>query len=58
MRATVGSDRRQIEHTRHRSPVNFTVNLLGDIVAYCLMPNKPGLPVRNVENIDNVAGLI
>ena len=36
----------QIEHTRHRSPVNFTVNLLGGVVAYCLMPNKPCLPVR------------
>jgi hypothetical protein len=48
----------QSEHTRHRSPVNFTVNLLGGIVAYCLMPNKPCLPVRNVANIDNEAGLI
>ncbi len=36
----------QIERTRHRSPVNFTVNLLGGGVAYCLMPNKPCLPVR------------
>jgi len=33
----------QIEHTRHRSPMNFTVNLLGGIIAYCLMPSKPKL---------------
>lgn len=31
----------QIEHTRHRSPNNFIVNLLGGIVAYCLIPQKP-----------------
>ena len=35
----------QIEHTRHRSPLNFAVNLLGGLVAYCLMPNKPKLPL-------------
>jgi len=31
----------QIEHTRHRSPANFLVNLMGGLIAYCLMPNKP-----------------
>lgn len=36
----------QIEHTRHRSPINFGVNLLAGIVAYCLMPNKPRLPLH------------
>ena len=35
----------QIEHTRHRSPVNFVVNLMAGIVAYCFMPNKPHLPI-------------
>jgi transposase len=35
----------QIEHTRHRSPQNFIVNLLGGIVAYCLTPCKPKLAV-------------
>jgi len=33
----------QIEHTRHRSPQNFIVNLLGGILAYCLTPSKPKL---------------
>ena len=36
----------QIEHTRHRSPLNFTVNLLAGLVAYCLMPCKPKLPMQ------------
>ncbi|HGJ5883236.1 transposase, partial [Arsenophonus sp.] len=35
----------QIEHTRHRSPANFLVNLLGGLVAYCLMPSKPKILV-------------
>jgi transposase len=39
----------QIEHTRHRSPANFVVNLLGGIVAYCLMPKKPTLPLQYVN---------
>lgn len=33
----------QIEHTRHRSPFNFLVNLMAGIVAYCLSDNKPTL---------------
>ena len=28
----------QIEHTRHRSPVNFMVNLIGGLIAYCHQP--------------------
>ena len=38
----------QIEHTWHRSVANFLVNLMGGIVAYCLMPNKPRLPIQEV----------
>ncbi len=33
----------QIEHTRHRSPVNFTVNLFAGIAAYSFLPKKPSL---------------
>lgn|GEM_PF-1692054 len=39
----------QIEHTRHRSPVNFTSNLLAGLVANCLMPNKPKLPLQSAS---------
>ena len=31
----------QIEHTRHRSPVNFVVNLVAGLVAYSFLPKKP-----------------
>ena len=33
----------QIEHSRHRSPVNFLVNLVCGLIAYCLQPKKPSL---------------
>lgn len=33
----------QIEHTRHRSPINFAVNLLAGLIAYTLQPKKPSL---------------
>ena len=33
----------QIEHTRHRSPVNFMVHLLCGLIAYCHQPKKPAL---------------
>jgi transposase len=33
----------QIEHTRHRSPVNFMVHLVSGLVAYCFQPKKPSL---------------
>ncbi len=33
----------QIEHTRHRSPLNFLVNLICGLIAYCHLPKKPSL---------------
>lgn len=33
----------QIEHTRHRSPVNFLVNRVAGLTAYCHQPKKPSL---------------
>ena len=33
----------QIEHTRHRSPTNFVVNLVAGLIAYCHQPKKPSL---------------
>jgi hypothetical protein len=33
----------QIEHSRHRSPVNFVVHLIAGIVAYSHQDKKPGL---------------
>lgn len=33
----------QIEHTRHRSPANFLINLLAGLIAYCHQKKKPSL---------------
>ncbi len=33
----------QIEHTRHRSPLNFLVHLMAGLIAYCHQPKKPSL---------------
>lgn len=33
----------QIEHSRHRSPVNCLVNLVCGLIAYCHQPKKPSL---------------
>jgi hypothetical protein len=33
----------QIEHTRHRSPLNFFVNLICGLISYCHQPKKPSL---------------
>ncbi|HLZ23355.1 MAG TPA: IS982 family transposase [Ktedonobacterales bacterium] len=33
----------QIEHSRHRSPLNFLVNLMAGLIAYCHLPKKPSL---------------
>jgi Transposase DDE domain len=38
----------QIEHTRHRKPANFAVNLIAGLIAYTHQPKKPSL---------NLAGL-
>jgi hypothetical protein len=39
----------QIEHTRHRSVFNFTVNLMAGIIAYCLQPKKPSIQIDRIE---------
>jgi hypothetical protein len=33
----------QIEHSRHRSPVNFVVNVLAGLLAYMWQPKKPAI---------------
>jgi len=33
----------QIEHTRHRSPINAFINIIAGIIAYCHQPKKPSL---------------
>lgn len=33
----------QIEHSRHRSPINFIMNVISGLAAYCLKPRKPAV---------------
>jgi hypothetical protein len=35
----------QIEHTRHRSPINAFVNIIAGLIAYCHQPKKPSLGI-------------
>ena len=35
----------QIEHSRHRLPTNFMVNLLAGLIAYCHRPKKPSIAI-------------
>ena len=37
----------QIEHSRHRKPANFAVNLISGLIAYQLQPKKPSLNLSN-----------
>ena len=37
----------QIEHSRHRSPVNCFVNILCGLIAYCHQPKKPGISIQD-----------
>jgi hypothetical protein len=40
----------QIEHSRHRSPSNFIVNVLAGLIAYCHQPKKPSLQFLSNSN--------
>jgi hypothetical protein len=37
----------QIEHSRHRSPVNCFVNILCGLIAYFHQPKKPGIAMEH-----------
>jgi len=39
----------QIEHTRHRSPTNFLVNLVAGLIQYTHQPKKPSLRLNNLD---------
>lgn len=38
----------QIEHTRHRSPINFLGNLFSGLIAYTFAPQKPSITGSNL----------
>jgi hypothetical protein len=35
----------QIEHSRHRSHVNFMVNMIAGLIAYCHYPQKSSFDI-------------
>ncbi len=42
----------QIEHTRHRGFLDFLVNLVRGLIAYCLQPKRPSLGVASLAWLD------
>lgn len=40
-----------IEHSRHRSPTNFIVNLLAGLVSYCYQEKKPSIKDHNRKEL-------
>ncbi|MCA9507375.1 MAG: transposase [Myxococcales bacterium] len=45
----------QIEHTRHRSPINFLINLLTDLTCCQMSPKKPALKMPSNLNNNLIA---
>jgi hypothetical protein len=41
----------QIEHSRHRAPSGFLWNLMAALIAYCHLPKKPSLNLRETSAI-------
>lgn len=39
----------QIEHSRHRSPINFLAHLAAGLIAYTRLPKKPSLKIENLN---------
>ena len=40
----------QIEHSRHRSPINFLAHLMAGLIAYARLPKKPSLKMDGMQN--------
>lgn len=43
----------QIEHSRHRSPMNFLVNLVSGLIAYTHQPKKPSLDLSRFPRLED-----
>jgi hypothetical protein len=41
----------QIEHSRHRSPINFLAHLIAGLIAYTRLPKKPSLKIETVSSL-------
>jgi Transposase DDE domain len=47
----------QIVHSRHRSPINFLVNVIGGLIAYTWQDKKPKLQLEK-EEINSLSALV
>ena len=45
----------QLEHTRHRSFINFQVNIISALLAYMFLENKPSVNLRELPEINDVS---
>ncbi len=43
-----------IEHSRHRSPTNFMVNLVAGLISYTWQEKKPAITTRNIPSMAHV----
>lgn len=43
-----------VEHSRHRSPINFLVNLVGGLAAYTLKPKKPEIKINKMTKLNDM----
>jgi len=39
-----------VEHSHHRSPINFLVNTAAALITYTWRPNKPGIKLNKLQN--------
>ena len=44
----------QVEHTRHRSFINFQVNIVSALLAYVFLENKPSVNLRELSEINDL----
>ena len=44
----------QLEHSRHRSIVNFQVNVVTALIAYQLLEHKPSVNLRKIQEINDL----
>ena len=44
----------QVEHTRHRSFINFQVNIISALLAYMFLENKPSVNLRELSEINDL----
>ncbi len=40
----------QIQHTRHRNPINGFANIIAALIAFCFHPNKPKIRLKPDES--------